>query len=80
MKTKLNLTIDNTLLENIKDYASLKQTSVSSLVENYFKKITTPVKRKNILSMIEKLEKPKIHTKANLKELYYQYQLKKYGI
>lgn len=80
MKAKLNLSIDNTLLENIKDYASNKRTSVSALVENYIKKITAPVKRNNILNMVEKLPKPKIDTKSNLKELYYQDQSKKYGL
>ena len=79
MKTRLNLTIDDALLDNIKTYASNKQTSVSELVENYFKRITKPAKRKNIISMVEKLEKPKIDTKGDLKELYYQEQSKKYG-
>ena len=79
MKTRLNLTIDDALLDNIKVYASNKQTSVSELVENYFKRITKPAKRKNIINMIEKLEKPKIDSKADLKELFYQDQAKKYG-
>ena len=79
MKTRLNLTIDDALLGNIKAYASNKQTSVSELVENYFKTITKPPKRKNIINLVEKLEKPKIDSKADLKELYYQNQSKKYG-
>ena len=79
MKTRLNLTIDDSLLDNIKAYASNKQTSVSELVENYFKTITKPAKRKNIINLVEKLEKPEIDSKADLKELYYQDQSKKYG-
>ena len=79
MKTRLNLTIDDALLDNIKAYASNKQTSVSELVENYFKAITKPAKRKNIINLVEKLEKPKIDAKTDLKELYYQDQSKKYG-
>jgi hypothetical protein len=79
MKTRLNLTIDDALLDNIKAYASNKQTSVSELVENYFKTITKPAKRKNIINLVEKLEKPKIDSKADLKELYYQDKSKKYG-
>jgi hypothetical protein len=79
MKTRLNLTIDDALLDNIKAYASNKQTSVSELVENYFKTITKPAKRKNIINLVEKLEKPTIDSKADLKELYYQDQSKKYG-
>jgi len=79
MKTRLNLTIDDSLLDNIKAYASNKQTSISELVENYFKRITKPAKRKNIINLVEKLEKPKINSKTDLKELYYQDQSKKYG-
>lgn len=79
MKARLNLTIDNTLLENIKGYALKQQTSISELVENYFKSITKPSKRKNIISMVEKLDKPVIDTQADLKELYYQDKAKKYG-
>ncbi|NCI47428.1 DUF6364 family protein [Sediminibacterium soli] len=80
MKARLNLTIDNTLLENIKGYALKQQTSVSELVENYFKSVTKPAKRKNILALVDKLEKPgNVNTKADLKELYYQDKAKKYG-
>ena len=79
MKTRLNLTIDDDLLDNIKTYAANKQTSVSELVENYFKRIAKPAKRKNIINLIEKLEKPKIDSKADLKELFYPEQSKKYG-
>lgn len=80
MKARLNLTIDNTLLENMKGYALKRQTSISELVENYFKTVTRPAKRKNIITMVEKLEKPSVvDVKADLKELYYQDKAKKYG-
>lgn len=79
MKTRLNLTIDEALLENIKAYASKKNTSVSELVETYFKSITRPVKKKNIIDLVEKLDKPAISQQLDLKELYYQDQSKKYG-
>lgn len=79
MKTRLNLTIDEALLENIKAYASKKNTSVSELVETYFKSITRPVKKKNIIHLVEKLDKPAISQQSDLKELYYQDQSKKYG-
>jgi len=79
MKTRLNLTIDDDLLDNIKTYAANKRISVSELVENYFKRIAKPAKRKNIINLIENLEKPKIDSKADLKELFYQEQSKNYG-
>ncbi|MEO7529980.1 MAG: DUF6364 family protein [Sediminibacterium sp.] len=79
MKARLNLTIDNALLENVKGYALKQQKSVSELVENYFKIVTKPSKRKNIISMVEKLEKPVIDAGADLKDLYYQDKAKKHG-
>lgn len=79
MKARLNLTIDNNLLENIKGYAQKQQTSVSELVENYFKTVTKPSKRKNVIDLIEKLKKPAIKETVDLKELYYKDKSKKYG-
>lgn len=79
MKARLNLTIENKLLEEVKVYATKRQQSVSELVEGYFKKITKPSKRKNILDLIDKLEKPNLTQDANLKDLYYTENAKKYG-
>jgi hypothetical protein len=59
MKERLNLTIDGALLEAMKAYAAKQQTSVSELVENYFKKVTKPVQRKTILDLMDELEVPK---------------------
>ena len=58
MKERLNLTIDGGLLEAMKTYAAAKGTSVSELVENYFRNVTKPVKRKNILDLVDELEPP----------------------
>jgi hypothetical protein len=79
MKARLNLTIDEALLSSIKTYASNNQTSVSELVENYFKQIARPAKRKNIVDLVEKLERPHIDGGADLKELYYEDKGAKYG-
>jgi antitoxin component of RelBE/YafQ-DinJ toxin-antitoxin module len=79
MKARLNITIDNAVLEDAKAYATKQNRSVSDLVETYFKKITKPAKRKSILDLVEKLEKPDIPQDADLKELYYKENAKKYG-
>lgn len=79
MKTRLNLTIDQTLLENIKAYAASKRTSVSELVETYFKRISRPAKKKNILHLVDQLGDHAIDQKANLKEQFYEQQAEKYG-
>ena len=79
MKARLNLTIDEGLLNNIKLYAARQQKSVSELVEIYFKNVTRPAKRKNIIDLVKELEPPLIDSDADLKELFYQEQSKKYG-
>jgi Family of unknown function (DUF6364) len=80
MKTRLNLTIDESLLASMKLFASKEQMSVSELVENYFYALTKPTKKKSILDVIERLPAPtKISTDADLKELFYKEQVKKHG-
>jgi len=58
MKERLNLTIDGSLLEAMKAYAAGKGMSVSELVESYFRQVTRPVERQNILDMVDRLEVP----------------------
>ena len=80
MKARLNLTIDSALLEKMKAYAIKRDTSISELVEYYFKTVAKSTKRNNIITMLEKLEAP-IHVDkdADLKELYCKDKAKKYG-
>ena len=58
MKERLNLTIDGALLESMKAYAASKDMSVSELVESYFRAVTKPVQRRNILDLVDELQKP----------------------
>jgi hypothetical protein len=58
MKERLNLTIDGALLEAMKVYAASKEMSVSELVESYFRQVTRPVSRQNILDMVDQLAGP----------------------
>lgn len=79
MKTRLTLTIESNLLEDVKSYAVKQQKSVSELVEGYFKSVTKPSKRKNILHLIEKIDKTVITADADLKDLFYNENAKKQG-
>jgi hypothetical protein len=79
MKARLNLTIDQSLLEEVKQYATLKNTSVSELVEEYFKVIIKP-KKKSFVELIKELPKPKIDENFDWKEEYYKDKMKKYGL
>lgn len=56
VKERLNLTIDGALLEAMKAYAASKEMSVSELVESYFRSVTKPVLRTNILDLVDRLE------------------------
>lgn len=55
VKERLNLTIDGALLEAMKAYAASKEMSVSELVESYFRSVTKPVERDNILDLVDRL-------------------------
>jgi hypothetical protein len=71
MKSRLNLTIEESLLKSMKIYAEKQHTSVSDLVENYFKQVIKPSKRESFVDMVEKLEPSNIDPKVDLKEQYY---------
>jgi len=81
MKTRLNITIEETLLKRVKSYAIKKQISVSGLIENYLETVVRiSPKRTNLLDMIDKLEpNQKIVTESNEKASFYESQKDKYG-
>jgi hypothetical protein len=64
VKERLNLTIDGALLEAMKAYAASKEMSVSELVESYFRSVTKPVQKDNILDLVDRLEPPVAAPKA----------------
>lgn len=80
MKARLNITIDESLLSSVKRYAAKKETSVSQLIELYFKSLTRPTRKKNVIQLVDKLPKPKIDIKKDLKQAYYEDQKSKYGL
>lgn len=79
MKNRLNITIDDTLVEQAKRYAAKHQTSLSQLVEQYFKSLTRPARKKNILDLVSELPAPKLKIAGDLKVNYFEKQKKKYG-
>ncbi|MGY4385127.1 hypothetical protein ACVWYN_002163 [Pedobacter sp. UYP24] len=80
MKTRLNLTIDDAVLAQVKSYTGSKKISISELVERYFKTLSKPVKRKNILEMVDDLKSPKIDLEMDLKKAFHEDQAGKYGL
>lgn len=79
MKSKLNLTIEDTLLAKIKRFAAKRKTSVSELVEAYFTKVTKASKRPNIVELMDSTEKPSIELPDDLIAAYYEERKEKYG-
>ena len=80
MKTRLNITIEEGLISKMKYYAQKHHTSVSELVESYFKILAKPIGRKNIIEMVDSLSKPAIDDHSDLTDLYYKEQGRKYDI
>jgi len=80
MKARLNITIDKDVLQNVKLLAEEQKTSVSEIVEHYFKAIAKPRKKKTFIELIKELPKPNLPKDFNWKEEYYKDKMKKYGI
>jgi hypothetical protein len=48
MNVKLTLTIEETVIEKAKKYAKVKERSLSNLIENYLKALTTESNQKEV--------------------------------
>jgi len=72
MKSRLNLSIEKDLLEKIKIHADSAQTTVSKLVEVYFKRLVSSPHNESIVDVIENLERPQIDLTLDLKAAFYE--------
>ena len=80
MKSRVNLTIEESLLSKAKCYAAENQVSVSELVEDYFKQLTKPKRKSNIFEMVKQLDvKEKFTNIPDFKKAYYEDNAAKYG-
>lgn len=80
MKARVNLTIDETLLTKVKRYASKRQSSLSELVETYFKTVVDVPSSKSLIDMVEELPASKLReNKDDLKKRYMEENAQKYG-
>lgn len=84
MHTKLTLTIDKEVIEIAKEYAKDKGQSLSEMVENYFKFITTnsvKIKEKQLSPRVRKLRGViKIDNDVDYKQILTEELSKKYGL
>ncbi|SHM98477.1 hypothetical protein SAMN04488057_10557 [Cyclobacterium lianum] len=64
MKNRLNLTVNNDLIQKMKKYADLKQTSLSQIVEAHFEELlnrpTILHEDKSLLEYVKTLPKSKV--------------------
>lgn len=79
MKNRLNITVDDALIEQVKRYAAKHQVSLSQLVEQYFKTLIRPSHKKNILELLKELPRPKVKIEGDPRQTYYEQRKKKYG-
>lgn len=86
MKKRLNLTIEEHLLEKIKKYAEEQETSLSGLVEEHFESLTKPKSKipggMSLVEYMQSLPKSKVDfpDDFNWKEEYYKAKAKKLGL
>lgn len=73
------MTIEDSLLQRVNEYANKKKTTISGLVEDYFVAITRSKKNKSIIDVVEGLTAPPYTNEVNLKEEYYKDVETKYG-
>jgi hypothetical protein len=81
MKARLNLTIEETLLEKVKNYAAEQESSVSQLVEDYFEQIVGKGKKPSLLDVLAAMPKSKtvFPEDFDFKKEYYEERKGKYG-
>lgn len=79
MKSKLNITIDEDILSQMKRHAIQQNRSISEIVEHYFRGILSPKTKGSFVEMIDELPKPTNLGSGNLKEEYYKNKAEKYG-
>ena len=81
MKTRLNITIEENLLDKVKAYANKHNSSISRLVEDYFERLVKKPKKKSVIDLIEELPKPKdiYPPDFDFVKGYYEETAKKYG-
>lgn len=75
MKTRLNITIEESLLEKVKSYAKEKKVSVSDLVEKYFETVlkSKPKKsRESILDFLEDMKSSAYPENFDFKKEYFE--------
>jgi hypothetical protein len=75
----MNITVNEELLEKVKRYAEKRQTSLSQLIEQYFRTLVSQTRKKNILEFMEDLPAAKVVEPGDERKKYYDREKVKYG-
>jgi hypothetical protein len=81
MKTRLNITIEDTVLAYIKSYAAARQISVSQIIEEHLRSIAESAgQKRNILEVMDRMATPMdVHDNQDLVKAYHEARADKYG-
>lgn len=79
MKSRLNITVDTDLMANAKRYAAIHNSSLSQLIENYFKSLVRGPHKKTAIDVLNELPKPKKKFEGDLTKEFMESRKKKYG-
>lgn len=81
MKSRVNITIDESVLQRIKVYAAKQQLSLSQVIEDYLKSLLhSQSTGKTIIDLVDELPQPELDENLDLKASYYEAQKDKYGL
>ena len=83
MKKRINLTIKEELIDRMKRYADLRETSISNIVEEHFQKLLAPkpgVEKPSLLEFVKGLPKSETEYPQNFdfKKEYYATKAQEY--
>ena len=83
MKKRINLTIKEDLIDQMKRYADLRETSISNIVEEHFQKLLglqRQLQKPSLLEFVKDLPKSKVNYPKNFdfKKEYYTTKAQEY--
>lgn len=79
MDAKLTLKLDSDIIEQAKEYAKMKNTSLSKLIEAYLDLLVNPKRKEDITPMVRSLSGVvKLPENYDTKKSYKKHLLKKY--
>ncbi len=81
VKSRVNITIDESVLRKIKTYAAKQQMSLSQIIEDYLRGlIHSKPSDKTILDLVDELPPHDLDENLDLKVSYYEAQKDKYDL